>query len=508
MLSWSSWSFILWRAQDNGLKAVDARGEMLESSWESHCTAAVNATNADELIAALETLIATAKINLNAPASVVYGHDTRPTCPALVKAVASGLATMGATVIDAGLKTTPQLHYLVKALNTKGTPDAYGEPTEEVSACVRGAAEAQCSLPLAHPQGYYAKLSSAYISLVSKFPSTSRPLVVDCANGVGAAALAGLKKHIPDEHLLIKAQRTDTKTPGALNSGCGADYVKTNQRLPSGYEKDSSLAPGERMCSFDGDADRIVFYYLRGPASQPDSFRLLDGDKIASLAADYIVDLVKKARVELEVGCVQTAYANGSSTKYLRQRVPVTCTPTGVKHLHAAAERYDVGVYFEANGHGTVLFSESAQRTIKEAEPSSPAAEDALSQLSALVELINQTVGDALSDMLLVEVILRSRQWGPEDWDGAYEDLPNKLLKVTVRDRFAFKTEDAERRLVSPPGLQAKIDNEVAKYKGARSFVRASGTEDAVRVYAECALAPELDKLATAVARLVQETEV
>lgn len=357
-------------------------------------------------------------------------------------------------------------------------------------------------------QGYYAKLSAAYISLVSKFPPTSSPLIVDCANGVGAAALIGLKKHIGEQYLLIKAQRTDTKTSGALNSGCGADYVKTNQRLPSGYEKESSLAPGERMCSFDGDADRIVFYYLRGPASQPDSFRLLDGDKIASLAADYIVELVKKAGVELEVGCVQTAYANGSSTKYLQQRVPVTCTPTGVKHLHAAAERYDVGVYFEANGHGTVLFSESAQRTIKEAEPSSPAAEDALSQLSALVELINQTVGDAISDMLLVEVILRSRQWGADDWDGAYEDLPNKLLKVTVKDRFAFKTEDAERKLVSPVGLQGKIDNEVAKYKGARSFVRASGTEDAVRVYAECALAPELDKLATAVARLVQETDV
>lgn len=110
--------------------------------------------------------------------------------------------------------------------------------------------------------------------------------------------------------------------------------------------------------------------------------------------------------------------------------------------------------------------------------------------------------------MLLVEVILRSRQWGAEDWDGAYEELPNKLLKVTVRDRFAFKTEDAERRLVSPEGLQPKIDAEVAKYKGARSFVRASGTEDAVRVYAECALAGELDKLATAVARLVQDVDV
>lgn len=34
-------------------------------------------------------------------------------------------------------------------------------------------------------------------------------------------------------------------------------------------------------------------------------------------------------------------------------------TPTGVKYLHEAAHHFDVGVYFEANGHGTVLFSKT-----------------------------------------------------------------------------------------------------------------------------------------------------
>lgn len=30
---------------------------------------------------------------------------------------------------------------------------------------------------------------------------------------------------------------------------------------------------------------------------------------------------------------------------------------TGVKYLHHKAHEFDIGVYFEANGHGTVLFS-------------------------------------------------------------------------------------------------------------------------------------------------------
>lgn len=31
------------------------------------------------------------------------------------------------------------------------------------------------------------------------------------------------------------------------------------------------------------------------------------------------------------------------------------CTP-GVKYLHHEAKVFDIGVYFESNGHGTVLF--------------------------------------------------------------------------------------------------------------------------------------------------------
>lgn len=38
---------------------------------------------------------------------------------------------------------------------------------------------------------------------------------------------------------------------------------------------------------------------------------------------------------------------------------------------------------------------------------------------------------------------------------------------------------------MSPAGLQEAIDNLVKRHTKARSFVRPSGTEDVVRVYAE-----------------------
>jgi phosphoacetylglucosamine mutase len=183
----------------------------------------------------------------------------------------------------------------------------------------------------------------------------------------------------------------------------------------------------------------------------------------------------------------------------------VVCTSTGVKHLHHAAIKFDVGIYFEANGHGTVVFSDHALEVFAEHQPESPAQKTALTSLSGLSDLINQAVGDALSDLLLVEVILAHKSWGPKEWDSTYTDLPNRLVRIEVPDRNKFKTEDAERKLVEPHGVQGQIDELVAKYKSGRSFARASGTEDAVRVYAEAATRSEGDELAQKVAAIVQE---
>ena len=123
------------------------------------------------------------------------------------------------------------------------------------------------------------------------------------------------------------------------------DYPNTQllhqveQRSPKGLES----VEGERCCSFDGDADRVMYFFNDG-----DRFRMLDGDKIATLGkmirtrlrdsasltsslklplsvAGYLKELLSAAHIEgLNLGLVQTAYANGSSTNYITKKL-VSC---------------------------------------------------------------------------------------------------------------------------------------------------------------------------------------
>ncbi len=130
------------------------------------------------------------------------------------------------------------------------------------------------------------------------------------------------------KYLQIQPVCTSIDVAGTLNSNCGADYVKTGQRAPPAVLAELGKASEDqpaarRACSIDGDADRVVYYYVTyngGKEGSEGKFRLLDGDKIATLAAGFIGDLVKTAGLdeEIKLGVVQTAYANGSSTAYIQ----------------------------------------------------------------------------------------------------------------------------------------------------------------------------------------------
>ncbi|KAK3690652.1 Phosphoacetylglucosamine Mutase [Vermiconidia calcicola] len=462
------------KAEDNGVKIVDPQGEMLEQEWEKHATYLANAVDPSEAANAYMWLVKELKVDQKKPGKVFFARDTRPSGETLVKALKAGLSATGIDACDYGILTTPQLHYLVKAANTQDTSHPYGEVSEE---------------------GYYKKLAAAYKTAMDNAKPAGQ-LTVDCANGVGAPKLKEMLKHLPSEGkraVNIRIVNDKIDKPEALNEKCGADHVKSGQRVPDGFDG----KPYERWASFDGDADRIVYYFNEeGPV-----FRLLDGDRIATLAASFIGELVHKAGLsdKMTIAVVQTAYANGSSTKYIEQnlKLKVECTATGVKHLHHTAARSDVGVYFEANGHGTVLFSPQTLKRIHNHKPESPAQLEALDTLKALTDLINQTVGDAISDMLLVEVILANKEYSVKEWLATYTDMPNRLAKVRVADRtmFVCRPGSAERKLDEPKEFQDMIDAVVVKYKDGRAFVRPSGTEDVVRVYAEAAESFDCDHM-------------
>ena len=543
--------------RDNGVKLIDPSGHVLDQTWEPRADELARAEDGDgELEAltralfekALEDSSAASSSSSSSDRPVVWiAHDSRPSSPGLAAAAKAGAEAGGAAAEVLGEMSTPQLHWLVAAANA-GKPHTLEDYYEELS---RGHAELVAGTePLTKEEG-------------------ERFLFVDAAAGVGGGAASRLARECERAGLLLRVangEEVSRGNPEALNHRRGSDFVQKTRELPDGMRVGAgvdskeegetpsavvSLPPKAMCASLDGDADRVVFF--SAPAgSSPGSkgadddddegnekVSLLDGDRIASLLALFVKERVMAAGLEqaardqgetspLTIGQVQTAYANGAARAFAAKALsgasaapPPPLARTGVKHLHAAAEKFDVGVYFEANGHGALLLSPRLLRVAEKqrekellsdgTSSSSPSSSSPAALALALARASNQAVGDALSGLLLVDAALRNLKWDFEAWQGMYADLPSQQRVVRVADRGVLRMSEDESVAVAPAALAAAVEAAVEKARKssntspslARAFARPSGTEDVVRVYAEAETRESCEVLALEVARAV-----
>lgn len=495
-------------AVDNGFKIIDTDGGMLTASWEHWCTAAANAATGADLVNVVKNCTETVGIrevlNMTSPCGVVLlGRDTRGS-GTVIEAAASDILSnvLKISFTNFGVLTTPQLHFLVATANESNAAaahihlDAYNEQIlsslEELFAHTKKGNEATVALP--------------------------QRLVVDCANGVGALGMQRLlsysrsrpKGDILSKLFCVELVNVSVENPDALNENCGADYAKqfskpseSMQQWPRSNSEESDVLPAHFYC-MDGDADRIVAFL--SAHSRAANWVLLDGDRLAILYAMLLHKWIGEEQMKvLDMGVVQTAYANGASTEFLKSElhVPVYIAATGVKNLHPVAHARDIGVYFEANGHGTVLFSDGIVKNTRESS---------LGKIAPLLRnlrgLLSQVCGDAIGDMFMCEVALQALEMKFEDWADLYTDRPCKQIKVTVQHPKRITNTRDEQRALSPDGMQDEIDAAVAAVlstcRAARSFVRPSGTEPVVRVYAEASTPAACDSLAVEVRSIVE----
>ncbi|KAH9281478.1 Phosphoacetylglucosamine mutase [Echinococcus granulosus] len=493
--------------EDNGLKLIDTDGGMLSPDLEPSVVEFVR-LRSNEIGSFLCNYFSDS-YDENVEPQVYFGWDSRISSVTLSQEVKKGIVAVGGKYIDFGLVTTPQLHFLVHIQSSHHVPNCLEDYVEVFTRC----------------------FVKAFSTL--RGGGGEIHLNVDCAHGVGALTLTSLSSRLylasrastypaDSPRLCLRTYNTLTSEKDLLNRECGADFVKIHIKQPKLTPLPPEAAPfasPARWATIDGDADRLLYFFCPS-GSEGTSVCLLDGDRIAILFTAFIADrlrLHRQGQRRLRLGVVQTAYANAASTHYLHRCLgpdaadSVVCALTGVKHLHKAAKNFDFGVYFEANGHGTVVVSERAQDYVSSLEEDDP--------LRLFVSLVNTAVGDALTDLLLVEYVLAARGLSLDQWFALYHDLPSRQLKVSIADRTVIQTTDADRKATHPPGLQEAIDSLVREADTAamkvgsaisvegggvsRAFVRPSGTEDVVRVYTESATQSLADWLAQSVARLV-----
>ena len=478
--------------EDNGVKICNKDGSMIDRVWEDILTQLINSQS---FFHDFNEVLEARGIRRNDAARVLVACDTRVSSKRLIDTLKTGISVMGVKCKDFGFLTTPQLHFLVwYSFKNLLTPEEIDCLTEEVY------------------YTYYSKNTKEYLKLIhreSPLENYQGYFILDTSNGIGGKKAKKLE--------LIVNSTSYGSTPVIINDGsdgvsrlndeCGAEYVHKERKF-SKYTEEIKIDDQTKWVTFDGDADRIVYFYKN---SDSNSICVVDGDKIAILLGDYIkslIDDISKDGVKLAdiitFGVVQTGYANSAASNYLSSKgVTVAKSLTGVKNMHHKALKFDIGLYFEANGHGTIVSKYDKIVEILKEHDFDLNNVHIVKFLNFLL-LTNEAVGDAMAILVMMEIYLRDKDLTIQMADKVYTDYPSKMLKVPVKNRDNFVTEaDDETILLKPEGLQEEILEVWNKITPSRAFVRPSGTEDVVRIYAEGPTQEDADKVSNQIFEII-----
>ena len=90
-------------------------------------------------------------------------------------------------------------------------------------------------------------------------------------------------------------------------------------------------------------------------------------------------------------------------------------------------------------------------------------------------------------------------------WNNIYTDLPSKQLKVSVTNKSIVTCSDDETFVLTPRELQEELNRLMLGVPLGRCFIRPSGTEDVIRVYAEGETQEYADFLATEAIKAIKK---
>lgn len=402
--------------------------------------------------------------------TIIVGCDTRISGGMLANALISGICSVGANAIYAGVVPTPAIAYLTRkhkvdagvVISASHNPmefngikffngDGYklsDELEDEIEALIRNDM-ADLVFPTGKDIGkvdYCFDLCEEYIEFEKKtvpVDLSGLKIVVDCAEGASYYTSVKTLSELGADLIAIHTNPDGTN----INDNCGSTHMDELKERVLSEHADIGIA-------FDGDADRMLAVDENGG--------LVDGDKIMAICGCY---LKSKGKLKQDTIVVTVMTNLGFSIMGKEQGIHIETTVVGDRYVLENMQKNGYNLGGEQSGH--------------------------------LIFLDDNTTGDGLLSALhLLQVMVETKK-PLSELARIMEVLPQALVNAKVpNDKKESYMEYAE--------IAEAIGALEQKFAGeGRVLIRPSGTEPLVRVMIEGKDQAEIDKEAEELAELI-----
>lgn len=381
---------------------------------------------------------------------IFIGKDSRISCDMLEAAMIAGITASGADVYKIGVIPTPAINYLVKkyeadygvvisashnpvidngvkVINNEGRKISHEEEME-IERHIDGETEMPRAISgrIGRVEDVDYKLDYIdYLLSTINIDNVDFKVVIDCANGAASTIAPIILDKFIDNATFINFQPNGLN----INDSCGSTDIRELSETVIDQKADLGIA-------FDGDADRIIFVDSDGNE--------VDGDCILYILARKYLNENKLINNKIAV----TTMSNLGFINCLKKNlgVDVVTTDVGDKYVSLALESENLNLGGETSGH--IILRDIASS------------------------------GDGILVALQVLEYLHKNNESLKEAVKPVKKYPSSLINIKVIDKdYSLNHRNVLEEI-------KRVEN-ILEDSG-RVFVRASGTEQLVRVLVEC----------------------
>ena len=400
---------------------------------------------------------------------VVIGRDTRISCDMIEQALTAGLTSTGVNVMTVGTIPTPAIAYLTKTIETDSGimisashnpyqdngikifgPDGFkltDEQELEIESLIDNSEKIKNASFEKIGKVYGGnELTQKYIQHIKQSITgdlSDIKIALDCANGATTGVAPFIFGDLEADIETIGCQPNGVN----INDNVGSTKIETI----SEFVKENNVDVG---FAFDGDGDRVLAVDANG--------NIVDGDKIMFILAKHL-----KEQGELKDNMVvSTVMSNIGFYKAIEENgLQSVKTAVGDRYVVEEMRKNDYSLGGEQSGH--------------------------------IVLMNYATTGDGILTAVKLANIIKTSGKSLEELASEVSIYPQKLVNIKVIDKKTAM-EDSE--------ILAECEKVEKELEGnGRILLRASGTENLIRVMVEASSDELTDKYCEQVAKIVRE---